>query len=137
MSYNDNNNPNTRSTNPGSTSAGSSSSHVRETRVDRSSGTGMALLIGGIVVAIGFILWLVIGSGPTDTITTQPAGDTTNINVEPPADTGTATGTAPAADAPATTAPATDVPATDAPAADAPAADAPAADTAPPAPVEE
>lgn len=76
--------------------------YVRETRTTDSTGTGMALLVGGLVVAVGFVLWLVLG-GPGPVGTSEPApGNTTNVTIEPPAAPAeTATGTAvdPAPDA--------------------------------------
>jgi hypothetical protein len=64
--------------------------YVRETRITDSSGTSTALIVGGLVVAVGFVLWLVFGNA--DSFSTAPAGDTTNVTVEP---------AAPPADAPA------------------------------------
>jgi hypothetical protein len=65
--------------------------YVRETRTTESSGGNMALIVGGLVVAVGFILWLVF-AGPmpvSTTTTTEPAAstttDTTNVTIEPPA----------------------------------------------------
>ena len=59
--------------------------YVRETtRTTDGSGSGIALIVGGLVVAVGFILWLFIG-GPGPVATTQPASDTTNVTVEAPA----------------------------------------------------
>lgn len=59
--------------------------YVRETnRTTESSGSGMALIVGGLVVAVGFILWLVFG-GPGPVSTTEPASETTNVTIEPPA----------------------------------------------------
>lgn len=58
--------------------------YVRETRTTEPSGSGIALLVGGLVVAVGFILWLVF-AGPAPVATTEPAGDTTNVTIEPPA----------------------------------------------------
>ena len=59
--------------------------HVRETtRTTESSGSGMALIVGGLVVAVGFILWLVVG-GPGAVSTTEPVSETTNVTIEPPA----------------------------------------------------
>lgn len=58
--------------------------YVRETRTTESSGTGLALIIGGLVVAVGFVLWLVL-SGPGPVATTEPTSDTTNVTIEPPA----------------------------------------------------
>ena len=66
--------------------------YVRETRTTESSGTSMALIVGGLVVAVFFILWLVFGGDGPSVTTTAPAGDTTNVTVEPtpaPADTTT------------------------------------------------
>lgn len=100
--------------------------YVRETRTEPATGGSMALIVGGLVVAVGFILWLVFGGTPVTTTTTDPASETTNVTIEPPAvepttnvtvdgaepapaDTGAApadTGTAPADAAPAETAPA-------------------------------
>ena len=67
---------------------------VRDT--GRSKGT-LAFIVGGVVVAVGFILWLVLGSGIVGTPTGagNGAGDTnTSVTIE-----------APAADAPAPTVP--------------------------------
>jgi hypothetical protein len=90
MAYNDNN----RTTPP----------YVRETRVENSSGTSMAFIVGGIVVAVAFILWLVFGTGAPDTTGTAPvSSDTTNVTVDPGVDAGAA----PAADVPVTDVPAT------------------------------
>ncbi len=58
--------------------------YVRETRTTESSGSSMALIVGGLVVAVGFILWLVFG-GPAPVGTTDPVSDTTNVTVEPSA----------------------------------------------------
>ena len=58
--------------------------YVRETRTTETSGSGMALIIGGLVVAVAFILWLVFG-GSQPVATTVPAGDTTNVTIEPAA----------------------------------------------------
>lgn len=57
--------------------------YVRETRTTESSGASMALIVGGLVVAVGFILWLVFGGpGP---VATTPADNDTNVTIEPPA----------------------------------------------------
>ena len=69
---------------------------VRETRTTQPSGSGMALIIGGLVVAVGFILWLVLG-GNVPLSTTEPASSTTNVTIEPPAAPADAT-TSPAID---------------------------------------
>lgn len=69
MAYEDNNKP-----------------YVRETvRTTEKSSSGMALLVGGLVVAVGFILWLVFGGTAPVTTTTEPVSDTTNVTIEPPA----------------------------------------------------
>jgi hypothetical protein len=58
--------------------------YVRETTTTQPSGAGMALLVGGLVVAVGFILWLILGNaGPV--ASTAPSTDTTNVTVEAPA----------------------------------------------------
>jgi hypothetical protein len=57
---------------------------TRETHTNVSSGPGMPLIVGGLVVAVAFILWLVFGSPVPNTATT-PASDTTNVTIEPPA----------------------------------------------------
>lgn len=65
--------------------------YVRETRSTEASGSGMALIVGGLVVAVGFILWLVFG-GPGPVATTDPVSDTTNVTIAPsetPSDTTT------------------------------------------------
>lgn len=57
--------------------------YVRETRTTETSGASMALIVGGLVVAVGFILWLVFGGpGP---VATTPADNDTNVTIEPPA----------------------------------------------------
>lgn len=61
-----------------------SQSYIRETRTTESSGPGMALIVGGLVVAVGFIVWLVFGNSGT-VATTEPASTTTNVTIEPPA----------------------------------------------------
>lgn len=75
--------------------------YVRETRTTESSGGSMALIVGGLVVAVGFILWLVFGT-PAPVATTDPVSDTTNVTIEPgnaPADTTTNVTIDPAPDA--------------------------------------
>ena len=64
--------------------------HIRETRTTETSGSSMALIVGGLVVAVAFILWLVFGGDGPSTVTTVPAADT-NVTVEPsaPADSTT------------------------------------------------
>lgn len=77
--------------------------YVRETRTTESSGTSMALIVGGLVVAVFFIIWLVFG-GDGPVVTTAPAGDTTNVTLEQPAapaDTTTNVTIDPAPEAPA------------------------------------
>ncbi len=65
--------------------------YVRDTRTTESSGASMALIVGGLVVAVGFILWLVFGGDGPSVVSTDPAADTTNVTVEPtqPADSTT------------------------------------------------
>ena len=62
-----------------------SKTYDRETRTIEASGNSMALIVGGLVVAVGFILWLIFG-GP------GPVSDTTNVTIAPsetPSDTTT------------------------------------------------
>lgn len=87
--------------------------YVRETRTTEGSGSSMALIVGGLVVAVAFIVWLVFGSSPPVSTTgpeSVPASDTTNVTVDPaePADTTTnvTIDPAPEATAPDATAPA-------------------------------
>lgn len=80
--------------------------YVRDTHVTESNGTGTALIIGGLVVAVGFILWLVFGGpGP---VATSPSVDSTTVTIEPaaPADTMVDPAVPPAPDAVAPAAPA-------------------------------
>jgi hypothetical protein len=75
--------------------------YVRETRTTESSGGGIALIVGGLVVAVGFIVWLVFGT-PGPVATTDPVSETTNVTIEPtaePADTTTNVTIDPAPDA--------------------------------------
>jgi hypothetical protein len=58
--------------------------HIRETRTTESSGTSMALIVGGLVVAVFFIIWLAFG-GDGPVVSTTPEGGTTNVTVEDPA----------------------------------------------------
>jgi predicted lipid-binding transport protein (Tim44 family) len=99
--------------------------NVREVRTTESSGGGLALLVGGLVVAVAFILWLVFG-GTDPVATTAPASDTTNVTVEAPAapadtNTNVTIEPAPEAAAPAETAPEPAAPDAAAPAPAAPA----------------
>ena len=57
--------------------------YVRETRTTETSGASMALIVGGLVVAVGFILWLVFGGTDGAVVTNGPAADTTNVTVGP------------------------------------------------------
>ena len=100
--------------------------YVRETRTTESSGGSMALIVGGLVVAVGFILWLVFGS-PAPVATTDPVSDTTNVTIEPsdaPADTTTNVTIDPAPEAADPVAPVEPAPADDAAEPAAPAAPA-------------
>ncbi len=65
--------------------------NTRDIRTSESSGASMALIVGGLVVAVGFILWLVFGNGDGAVVDNTPANDTTNVTVEPtqPADSTT------------------------------------------------
>ena len=58
--------------------------YVRESRTTEGTGASMALIVGGLVVAVGFILWLVFG-GPGPVTTSAPAASDTNVTIEPPA----------------------------------------------------
>ncbi|WP_333817592.1 hypothetical protein [Tabrizicola sp.] len=58
--------------------------YVRETRTTESSGGSMALIVGGLVVAVGFILWLIFGTSGA-VVPTAPVSDTTNVTIQPPA----------------------------------------------------
>ena len=57
---------------------------VRETRTTQTTGGGMALLVGGLVVAVGFILWFVFGAVMPSS-TTPVDSDTNNVTIQPPA----------------------------------------------------
>lgn len=68
-----------------------SKTYVRETRTTEASGNSMVLIVGGLVVAVGFILWFIFG-GPGPVATTDPVSDTTNVTIAPsetPSDTTT------------------------------------------------
>ncbi len=89
--------------------------YIRETRTTEPSGGGMALIVGGLVVAVGFILWLVFG-GPGPVATTDPVSDTTSVTIAPsetPSDTTTNITIDPAPDAVEPVAPAEPAPADD------------------------
>jgi hypothetical protein len=93
-----------------------SKTYVRETRTTESSGSNMALIVGGLVVAVGFILWLFIG-GPGPVATTDPVSDTTNVTIAPsetPSDTTTNVTIDPTPDAAEPVAPVDPAPADDA-----------------------
>ena len=91
--------------------------YVRETRTTETSGSGMALIVGGLVVAVAFILWLVFG-GSQPAATPVPAGDTTNVTIEPaaPAEPSTNVTIEPAPEPAAPVAPTDVAPAGEAPA---------------------
>ena len=81
--------------------------YVRET--EKTSGGGMAFIVGGLVVAVAVVAWLVFGGSPSTVGTAPDAGTTTNVTVEQPAAPAPATtqGAAdPVAPAPADAAPA-------------------------------
>lgn len=112
----------------------------RETRAAEPSGTSMALIVGGLVVAVGFVLWLIFGgSGPVlttptdDAVTIDPAPVPNDAPSTPAPGSAPDTGPVPDATVPVTpdgadpVAPGTDVdtvPAVDAPATDGTAPDA-------------
>ena len=58
--------------------------YVRDTRTTATTSTSLPLIVGGLVVAVFFILWLVFG-GDGPVVSTTPAADTTNVTVETPA----------------------------------------------------
>jgi hypothetical protein len=100
--------------------------YVRATRTTESNGVGMAIIVGGLVVAVGFVLWFLFGAFVPSS--TAPADGDTNVTIENPA--------APAPDASIDpVVPAEPVPAEPAPADPAP--DAAPVDPAAPAPVDE
>lgn len=61
-----------------------SKTYVRETRTTEGTGTSMALIVGGLVVAVFFVIWLVFG-GDGPVVSTTPAADSTDVTVETPA----------------------------------------------------
>jgi hypothetical protein len=104
--------------------------YVRETRMRENNGVGMAVIVGGLVVAVGFVLWFLFGALVPDS--TTPVDGDTNVTIEP----------APAPDATAPDAttdpvvPADPVPVDPVPADPAPAEPAPDAAPVEPAPVD-
>ena len=80
--------------------------YVRETQTAPSNNGTMALLVGGLVVAVGFILWFIFGA-VMPAGTAPVGGDTTNLTIQPPAAAPDAI--APAAPQPDAAAPATEV----------------------------
>ena len=56
--------------------------YVRETRTTESSGSSMALIVGGLVVAVALLLWFVFGDS---NMGAKNTGDTNNVTVETPA----------------------------------------------------
>lgn len=85
-----------------------------ETKTESSSGSTMAFIVGGLVVAVGVIAWLVFGGEVSAPKGASDGASKTSITID-----NTAPAPAPAAPAPAAPAPAP------APAAPAPAATAP------------
>ncbi len=102
-----------------------SRTYVRETRTSTSSGPVWHCIVGGLVVAVGFVLWLIFGSpGPVATTTgggdvdvtvdpstdaapaTDPGDTTTNVTIDPAPDAAAPDATAPDATAPDAAAPA-------------------------------
>jgi hypothetical protein len=90
--------------------------YVRETRTTESSGSSMALIVGGLVVAVAFILWLVFGGENPSVVSTTPDADTTNVTVEPTAPADSTTNVTIDADEPAPVEPVEIAPAEPAPA---------------------
>lgn len=82
----------------------SNSTHTtRETHVtEKRSGSSMAFIIGGLVVAVAVIAWLFLGGTDVDNAGVEPGVGDTNVTVEAPeasASSGAiADGDAPAAD---------------------------------------
>ena len=58
--------------------------YVRDTRTTATTSTSLPLIVGGLVVAVFFVLWLVFG-GDGPVVSTTPEGDTTNVTIEEPA----------------------------------------------------
>ena len=77
--------------------------YVRETRTTNTGNSGsMALIVGGLVVAVAFILWLVLGASDRPVVATDPvapADGATNVTID--ADEPAADPVAPVEDAPA------------------------------------
>jgi hypothetical protein len=76
--------------------------HVRETRTTESSNTGLALIIGGLVVAVAFVVWLVV-AGPSPVAPAEGVEPATPVepiapveNVDPVAPTDGSVAPAPA-----------------------------------------
>lgn len=57
--------------------------YVRDTRTREPNGVGMAVIVGGLVVAVGFVLWFLFGAFVPDS--TTPVDGDTNVTIEPPA----------------------------------------------------
>ncbi len=88
--------------------------YVRDTRTTETPGNSMALIVGGLVVAVGFILWLVFGGSGAPS---NPGSSTTNVTIEPsgtPTETTTNVTVDPAAEETEPAAPAEPAPADDA-----------------------
>ena len=104
----------------------------RDIRVtERKPSNNLGFIVGGLVVAVGLLLWFVLGDG---TMGAKNTGDTTNVTVETPVTPAPADPVAPAPADPVTPAPADPVtPAPADPVVPAPADPAPATPPAAPA----
>jgi hypothetical protein len=57
--------------------------YVRDTRTTEKASSSLPLIVGGLVVAVFFVVWMVFG-GDGPEVATTPAADT-NVTVETPA----------------------------------------------------
>jgi len=67
------NDPHTHSSNTNTT--------IRESRTEKKSGTGMALIVGGLVVAVAIIAWFFFAAGNGDVATTGATTGEGDVNV--------------------------------------------------------